>query len=305
MRYLYGRCFGLGNAICAVPAIKALATMGDVDVLIGSGPDDIGAFEVMTGLQEMGMVKGIHRTVAPPAFFYDVAIMAMPYDGRWGKSFGTFNADHVYIGKTRPDETSQGFSSWKSHEAEYQLEIVRSYGYDGPDPDCSFRMRGDTRVRNSVYLGMGYKKDAAGFWAQKHWGNEKYAELIERMLLDEDDDVDICITGDIADVKMTINPVLKMVDKDLLHRVWFFSKHDLKSAFDYISACSMFVGNDTGMAHVAASFGLPCVVYYKMENAWTKSHPWGVPYEAVKGHDHDVTVDEMYQAFRRLRDGRA
>jgi hypothetical protein len=128
---LFGKCFGLGNAVMAVPAIKALSSMGHtVDVLIGSTRDDVGAMDVLLSLKNnYGCIRriwvdSVNKSIEP----YDMAIMSIPFDGRWQN--GThFQARSVMDGRTRPDPSTTGLVSWKKHEVEYQMDNVRIMGF--------------------------------------------------------------------------------------------------------------------------------------------------------------------------------
>lgn len=269
MRILYCKCFGIGNAVMAVPALKALKSMGhQVDVLVGTLPDDGGAYEVMCRLRDhMGTIGTVYKDNALPGR-YDIAILAIPFDGRWRN--GThFIADKVMDGRTRPDPSTTGLISWKKHEVEYQMDNVRELGYEGHPPDTSFFIRHATPRDNRIYLGIGYKKDAAGFWKQKHWGNENYAELVKRILAENPRNV-VVTSGDAQDLVLTIAPIARMVnDKRFIHE-----PGGLIKSFDTVADCLTYVGNDTGMMHVAGANDCDVLGLFFLENSIVKSSPW-------------------------------
>jgi ADP-heptose:LPS heptosyltransferase len=60
-----------------------------------------------------------------------------------------------------------------------------------------------------------------------------------------------------------------------------FDHLPLPEMMSLIRGAELFVGNDSGPAHVAAAFGVPCVVLFGSSNSqvW---HPWGTRYEVVE-----------------------
>jgi Glycosyltransferase family 9 (heptosyltransferase) len=310
----------------AIPAIKALKSMGHkVGVLVGITPDDTGALEVMRVARDAGIVDGVfvHQTNGfvqqipfkdgqsfPDSDImkieFDLAILSIPFDGRWQNGVH-FRAKRVVDGRTRPDPSTIGLGSWVKHEVEYQMETPFGLGYplskeEPYIPGCSFlpHLSGELFGHPfRIYLGVGYKKDAANFWRVKHWGNELYVELIKRLLA-SDPKLEIVSTGDTQDVQYSLAPIIRGVD-DRRFRVHSTS---LENSFKIIQSCGMYIGNDTGMAHVAASCGRKVITVHNLENSIVKSHPWceAKLRRELDGSKTPVTVDQFYQAVKELRD---
>jgi hypothetical protein len=296
VRILYGKCFGIGNAIMAIPALRALRSMGhQVDVLVGTLPDDGGAVEVLSRLRDyegMGIIGTVYRDNALPAR-YDLAIMAIPFDGRWRN--GThYIADKVMDGRTRPDPATTGLISWKKHEIEYQMDNARELGYSDEIPSCSFLSPHLVDGSHSFYLGIGYKKDAAGFWKAKHWGNENFAALV-KFIADHPLNR-VFTTGDMQDLVLTIAPIMRMVnDKRFIHE-----PGSLVKSFDSVADCGFYVGNDTGMMHVAAAFGRKALGLFFLENSIVKSKPWCKDGFALDGVGRNVTPEEVFRKIKEM-----
>jgi ADP-heptose:LPS heptosyltransferase len=74
---------------------------------------------------------------------------------------------------------------------------------------------------------------------------------------------------------------------------------DVKSL---LSSASLFIGNDSGPAHMAAAFGLPVVVIFGASDPaiWG---PWRTAAEVVSSHSGigSVTIDRVLSATARLR----
>lgn len=302
MKILVGKTFGIGNAIMAVPMLKALRSMGhDVDVLVGTLPDDGGAMEVMMFLRdELGTINKVWLNRCPES--HDLAIMSIPYDGRWRNGVDYY-ATKVMDGRTRPDPSTTGLVSWHKHEVEYQMDNAYELGYKGDVPTCAFMKPEEWALRPRVfYLGVGYKKDAAGFWKVKHWGNENYAELVKRVLAEHPMNL-VYTSGDMADLQLSINPISKIVNDPRFK----YNPGGIKDSFKLIARCGTYFGNDTGMMHVAAACGNNVAACFLLQNSAIKSRPWcSSPYSCVEGFDlqnnpRKISVDEFFQEVVDVR----
>jgi len=287
VKILVGCCFGIGNSVLRVPALKALATRGTVDVLIGSGPDDAGASVVFSHLQMFhGRVRAVWTDVADFDTEYDVAVMAIPFDGRW-RNGAHFRAKAVIDGRKRPGNVDRlGFDMWERHEVEYQMENAKALGYDGPVPSMEFTEPQAERSSGLVYLGLGYKRDAGGFGLSKHWGTERYVRFVNRVC-ELRPGTKFIATGDMRDLIEVGADLLRSTDAA-------FHCCNLAQAFEQAGKAAVYVGNDTGMMHVAASQGTPAYAFMLSEHLVRKNHPWGVPYRASiigQSSPEDAAVD--------------
>lgn len=294
MKVLVGKTFGIGNAVMAIPMLKALKSLDNVeklDVLIGSTSDDFGAFDVFKHLRG-DVIDHLWVNTAAPELEYDVAIMSIPFDGRWRNGVH-FKAKEVMDSRTRPDPSTEGLVSWKKHEVAYQMDNAYALGYEGDVPSCSFIKRLDGSACG-VYLGVGYKKDDMGFWKRKHWGNENFIELT-RQLLQLNKSVTVATTGSLLDWRFTISELVdEFCDEP---RFIAPTATELSTAFGMLLSSKVYVGNDTGMMHVAASVGIPCVVPFFIEGSIIKNRPWGTDRNALfRCWEYDITVDDVLDA---------
>lgn len=288
MRILVGKCFGLGNAVMSVPMVRALATLGTVDVLAGTGPDDAGAIDVFLCLQRDGVIDKLHLVNASEVE-YDVAVMAIPFDGRWQN--GThFRAKRVMDCRPRPDFSPElGFSSWRKHEVEYQMDNAVELGYADPIPKMEF-CRPTYWDDDTVYLGLGFKRDASSFWSAKHWGNERYVSFIRRCR-ELRPSIKFRATGNAADLAQCIIPISREVG-DLGPVV-----SNITAAFEVVSRSRAYFGNDTGMMHVAASLSLQTYGLMAYENVITKNRPWCSQWRAHEFFRGDSDPHEVAEDF--------
>lgn len=298
MKVLIGKTFGLGNSVLSIPMVKAISTLAEeTHVLIGNTPDDFGAFHVFNWLRNSAFCpNGFRLRVEPPAHDerFDVAVMAIPFDGRW-KNGLDFVAERVMDGRKRPGNVERlGFDMWKKHEVEYQMENAYELGYGSEETIPSTSFFSSQRVDpDLVYLGIGYKRDLGGFGLSKHFGNERFVELI-RAIRVRRPSVKFVSTGGVADFVQTAAPIMKRIADPDLYRCE--SIPNLPKGFDMIGTCSAYVGNDTGMMHVAASLGIPTYGLFLSEDLIRKNHPWGTRWGgSILGADIDYIADDFVE----------
>jgi len=251
LKILVGKCFGIGNAVLSIPMIKALSTIGEVDVLIGNLQDDQGSREVFASLKKTtGCIENIFVGSAPLDVDYDYAIMAIPFDGRWVNGVH-FRAKRVLDERRRPgNATELGFHMWNRHEVEYQMDNAIYLGYDGLTPNTRFCVP-SAWDENLVYIGLGYKRDPGGFGLSKHFGNDNFILFIQ-CLRQINPALRFISTGTGIDMLETGGPIMRAFGPD----VFQFRVEPLDMSLATIATCGSYFGNDTGMMHVAASLDL-------------------------------------------------
>lgn len=309
-RVLFGRVFGIGNAVMSVPAIKHYRdTPGfEVTVVVGTTPDDAGALDVLRMLQGVRVVTDAelmehvtawsrHSGEMYPRF--DHGVLSIPHDGRWGQLFPHI-CERVWDGRTRPDPSTTGFVSWERHEALYQLEVAEQVTGRQRQPgpiDPSFY---DHPVHQSktVYLGVGYKRDVAGFWARKHWGDDNFVRFAE-LVLQRGDSYGVMVTGNADDMRSIGRRLAALSPRVSV------GMPPLGASISAVSQVGSYVGNDTGMMHVAASMGKPVVGIFNFEGTIQKNHPLCPNWSAMVGYGPDgpPTPRMVYDTWSEMMEG--
>lgn len=91
-------------------------------------------------------------------------------------------------------------------------------------------------------------------------------------------------------------------DLSPFHEFPALSGAPLERIKNVLASASLFVGNDSGPAHMAAAFGVPSVVLFGTSDPaiWG---PWRTPSEVVSapGGIAAITADQVFQALARLR----
>jgi hypothetical protein len=256
MKILVGATFGIGNSVLKVPLVKSLGMLPDVtrlDVLVGTGPDDYGALEVMQRLQRHARVDNIYTNSALDVI-YDVAIMCIPFDGRW-QNGSNYSAYRVLDERKRPGNVERlGFDMWTRHEVEYTMDAAIYLGYDGATPSLQFMDKHSYTDKDRVYIGVGYKRDSGGFGASKHWGNENYLEFIREVVRIRPS-TRFVSTGTNVDLIQTGAWLMKRIQDNKIYHFPVVGSFPL--SIMSLAESAAYFGNDTGFLHIAASLDMP------------------------------------------------
>jgi heptosyltransferase-2 len=151
------------------------------------------------------------------------------------------------------------------HESHYYLELVRRAGWiECRGEVAPIRLsipRSAREVAEASLLRAGAREDAcrcaiapgASYGAAKCWPPERFAALADRLI--SECGADVILFGTPAEMEMAarICSAMKCRPVSLVGQT---TMRDLAALF---SACSIFVGNDSGAMHVAAAAGLPVI----------------------------------------------
>jgi heptosyltransferase-3 len=111
---------------------------------------------------------------------------------------------------------------------------------------------GPLRGRRLVALGPGSKMPA------KQWFLERYQSLCRRMV-EQHPDLTLVIFGGPED-RAAASSILQTVGAD--RAVVLAGVTDIIESAEAMKRCSLYVGNDTGTMHLAATMGLPCIAIF-------------------------------------------
>ena len=117
-------------------------------------------------------------------------------------------------------------------------------------------------------------------WQGKVWPAERFAELIERLTADDGllPHAPVAIFGG-PDERLQANPVLRAVPRD--RRIDLVGKVDLLTAAACLSRCRVYVGNDSGLMHMAAAVGVPTLGLFGPSRTEVYA-PWGAHARALR-----------------------
>lgn len=159
----------------------------------------------------------------------------------------------------------------------------------------------------------------AANWRAKQWRDRNFAELARRLtapggLFAEAPVVVLAAAGERAQAQPLVDAIPAGRRIDLVGRV------DLLTAAAVLKRCAMFIGNDTGLTHIAAAMGTPTLALFGPGSV-VRYRPWGERTAVVttpespeilmgkSGFDHrtadtlmdSLTVDAVIAAAAELR----
>jgi ADP-heptose:LPS heptosyltransferase len=229
---------GIGNVILATPLLAALNQLGfEVDVALAADYP-----ETADLLRPWSVVQAIFTNIHfPSAENYDYVVPAIPpfYWARFARYFsGTNNLlprppDHLFY----------------TNEQAFYLSFAQKLGWSGADPPVTLPIAPDGRpdvTRRTLVLAPGCK---TGEMAKKRW--PYFSRLAERFQ-------DVVLVGTADDLRNSQGAPLRLP----AHLRNLAGRLSLRETAEVIAAAGAFVGNDSGLSHIAAALGIPTVIIF-------------------------------------------
>lgn len=274
----------VGDAIMALPAIRAIRNRSDADISILARSyvadiyrDQNVASELLIydhRGQHAGIV-GRERLVSElRSRKFDVAILLQnAFDAAWLAWRASIpqrigyarDARSLLLTKAVPVPKPEEIPT---HEKFYYLELLRRSGWIDSIPDEPFiklnineatRARASAQLasagvrRNSIRIAIGA---GAAYGSAKCWSPSRFAELANH--LQTQWDADVILFGAAAETAVS-SAIASEMHRSPIDLTGKTTVADLPAL---LSQCHVFIGNDSGAMHVAASVGLPAVAIF-------------------------------------------
>jgi heptosyltransferase-2 len=151
------------------------------------------------------------------------------------------------------------------HESHYYLELIHRAGWiESRGEIASIRLRISDSARQAAEDSLLQAGVRAGAWrcaiapgasygAAKCWPPERFAALADRLI--SECGADVILFGTPGEKEMAAR-ICSLMKGRAISLVGQTSMRDLAAL---LSACSLFIGNDSGAMHVAAAAGLPVI----------------------------------------------
>lgn len=205
----------------------------------------------------------------------------------------------AWLLRARQRMTKRGIRPAGPHAVQQHLAVVASLSDKGPAETCIWleddlcsrakHRLGDLRGRRILAMGPGAR------WAPKIWPADRYAEIAGRI----SDRFDACVLlGDARDRTLcdTIETRTEMTCMNLCGNT------GLLEAAALLEQCDAFIGNDSGLGHLAAATGTPTLTVFGPGQP-ERYHPWGPLARWVggcSGRIDDLPVDVVERSLRNL-----
>jgi heptosyltransferase-2 len=153
----------------------------------------------------------------------------------------------------------------EGHQVGYYRHLIRSLGFDDSQARPRLGVEASQKkqaMKKAQALGLEDRKEwvgispGAAYGSAKEWFPERYGELAERIAAQWN--CQILLLGSSSERPVTgrLNPKAPIPIIDLVGRT------TLGEAMALISRCRAFIGNDSGLMHVAAALGVPTVAIF-------------------------------------------
>ncbi len=271
----------VGDAIMALPALRAIRTRPDAKISILAHPYVADIYRDQNVADELIVydIRGKHAGIAGRerlaselrGLKFDIAILLQnAFDAAWLAWRAGIPKRIGYARDARSMLLTNAVPAPKPgeippHEKYYYLELLRRFGWIDSLPDESFiqlSVSGSNRRQAAdMLITAGARPHAvriaigagAAYGSAKCWPPLRFAELANRLQSQWDADVILFgASGEVA-VSSAIASEMRQPPIDLTGKT---AIADLPAL---LSQCQVFIGNDSGAMHIAAAVGLPTV----------------------------------------------
>jgi heptosyltransferase-3 len=294
-RVLVVRLRSIGDTVLSTPsliALKRFASHVHVDVLLEEWVAPVlEGFEYVDSVISVG--KSVRERIRTAAFlrrqrydvvfnlhggttasFFTAATMAR-------SRFGIADFQYAFLHNNLLSSAADFWSREKTHSAEQQLALLGAAGipvHDRPRTHLAVTLEASEKIAkllaNSVQRPFALLHPGSAFHT-KRWPVDNYARTAEFL---EENGLSVVAVGSEGEAEL-----LKDLSKNSNPRITTFHSLRLPEITALASMASLFVGNDSGIAHIAAAVKTPAVIIFGSSNRvhwspWTDS-PNEVVYE--------------------------
>jgi lipopolysaccharide heptosyltransferase II len=321
-RILLVRLRSIGDAVLTTPAITALRRFlpeAQIDILLEDWVAPV--LEGFPGVDNIitfspGDILGRFKTVRKlRAGNYDVVynlhggttstFLTWMAGARHKVGFGHYRYGFLYDHLAIP-----ALDFWKSadlHSAEQQLALIGWTGVpvsDRPRTSLTVSAAADLTIAEKLKKAgpenagdggapLALLHPAAAFWS-KQWATEKFARVAEYLSAKGFAVVAVAASDE--------ERMLRALREAANTRIATFSDLSLPEITALAARSSLFVGNDSGIAHIAAAVDTRCVVIFGSSNIVHWRPYTGAPNEVVSSPEgiEGVSVDSVIEAIEKV-----
>lgn len=186
---------------------------------------------------------------------------------------------------------------WNAHQVQVNMNLLGAFGIPGSPVQYPFAYSGSRKWRFWNSLGKELKPDCrfrivlhpgAGL-PEKRWPEARFKELAGKLAAVPG--AELIVIGSEAEKKLDVLPQGASVD--------FRGRTELRDLPVLFDSCHLYIGNDSGPAHVAAAQGMAIISIFSSVNRPEIWKPWTAKPLEVLVHP-DVTARQVYESALRL-----
>ena len=310
MHILFVTATRIGDAVLSTGLLSHLIERHpEARLTIAAGPVAAPLFEAVPGLERLAIVQKRPWALHWPLLYGRVATR------RWDLVVDLRGSALAWLLRTR-ERRVMG----KGQAAQHKVRQLGSlFRLDPPPSPCLWTAPRHERAAEALLppgapvLAIG----PAANWRGKEWRADRFAELARRLIASDGvlPGARVAVLA-AAHERAQAEPVLAAIPAE--RRIDLVGRTELLTAAAALRRCALFVGNDTGLMHIAAASGVPTLGLFGPSPV-EQYAPWGrcaawvcteTPRSAMfpPGFDHRTTdtlmdslsVDAVETAARRL-----
>ncbi len=229
---------GIGNMVMLTPMLKALkSNLPDISISV------FGREPSIQVVQDWDIVDEIYTSV--PNNKFDLICLTV-----WS---GQFIQNHQDWLKKHADEYIKLDLKQNQHEADSCFQLIKYLGFEleRPDPYCVEKSVSLQLKKNKKWVALSDTTLNNGAWERKRW--PYYKELSKKLI---DAGYGVVLIGGKDEAKQFRS---EEWHEDV---VSYMGKYNVPETASFLRSCEMFIGNDSGPAHIAAAIGLKTYVFF-------------------------------------------
>ncbi|MCX5781733.1 MAG: glycosyltransferase [Elusimicrobia bacterium] len=288
---------GMGNAILYIPVLRTLRKRfpgAKIDVIVSN----MQAKAILENLDLVNRVIFFGKTKAYP-FTYMKLLLTLRKEKYelFVTSFLDKSLKIAVLGFLAGIKDRAGFANgwWnifygfivrvneKKHEVEYNLDLLRAIGIEGTDNSIALPEAVNGNVITDKALPEVYGRTIIGFHpgsgtdlgeSVKRWDVVKFALLADKLAEQYNAEIHVFGGPEELELAKTMASKMKVVPNIAIGTTI------LQTAAN-INKCDLFISNDSGLMHLAASVQIPVIGIFGPTLYW-KNYPWQVPNIVVR-----------------------
>jgi len=311
MRILFITATRIGDAVLSTGLLDHLIKQyPDAKITVACGPAAAGLFEDVPNLERLIVLDKM------PFSLHWVRMWALCIGRFWSMVVDVRNAPLSYL-LIAPRQKHMGRSDDSVHRIK---RLARVMGLEASPPVPKIWVSDMHRERAKKMIPDGPPVLAIGptaNWEAKTWRAENFAALAERIAAPDGlfPGCRIALFGRDDERPQALN-LIEAIPQD--RRLDFIGRGELLDIFACLERCAFYVGNDSGLMHIAAASGVPTLGLFGPSKEELYA-PWGEHCAAVRtpesfdtihpdGFDHrssaslmdSLSVDHVEEAARNL-----
>ncbi len=274
MRILFITATRVGDAVLSTGLLNHLVQQHpDAKITIACGPAAAGLFEAVPNLERIIVLDKM------PMSLHWVCMWALCVGQYWSKIIDLRNAPLSYLLPSLRQSHLGGRDN-SVHRIEF---LARVLGLDKTPPKPKIWINDGHRQRAAEMIPNGSPVLAIGptaNWAVKNWPPDYFASLADRIGA-SDGALPKCRVALFGrdEERPQILGLVESIPED--RRLDFVQHGELLDVYACLERCSLYVGNDSGLMHIAAASGIPTLGLFGPTNEDLYA-PWGQHCAAVR-----------------------